>query len=61
MHHHLSDASVRAATVLGSWASLPELVPRNELIELFKNKCRRLKGKESCEFHDDDNEVIYIE
>jgi hypothetical protein len=57
MRHHLSDESVRSATVLGSWASLPNLIPTDEIIELFKNKSRRPKGKES----DGHGDYIFIE
>jgi hypothetical protein len=58
MRHHLSDTSVRSATVLGSWASLPGLIPKNEIVKLFKNKSKRLKGKGCC---DEDDGVIYVE
>jgi hypothetical protein len=54
MCHHLSDKSVRSATVLGSWVSLPDFVLRKEIIELFRNKSRRPKGQEA---HD----VIVVE
>jgi hypothetical protein len=58
MCHHLSDRSVRSATVLGSWVSLPGLILKNEIIKLFKNKSKRPKGK-GC--HDDNDGVICIE
>ena len=44
MRHGLSDASVRAATVLGSWCEHPGLIPRTELTALFDNKSKRPKG-----------------
>jgi hypothetical protein len=46
MRHALSDKSVRAATVLGSWCTFPELVPSKVLITSFNNKARRVKGGE---------------
>jgi len=46
MRHSLSDESVRAATVIGSWCDFPGLVPREEIIEKFKEKSKRTKGKD---------------
>jgi hypothetical protein len=49
MRHSLSEESTRAATVLGSWvASFPDLVPRSDIVNAFKDKGKRLgsgKGK----------------
>ena len=47
MRHHLSDQSVRVATVLGSFASMPGVIPGSDIIAAFKDKSRRPKGKES--------------
>jgi len=41
LRHSLSDESTRAATVLGSWASVSGLVPDAELIENIKKKGSR--------------------
>ena len=41
LRHSLSDASVRANTVLGSWAGIPGLVDEKEMIALLADK----KGK----------------
>ena len=36
--HALSDESVRAATVLASWARIPGLVPETDILEHIKGK-----------------------
>jgi hypothetical protein len=46
MRHSLSDESVRAATVLGSWCSLPGAIPHEEIIASLRDKGKRLKGKD---------------
>ena len=38
LRHSLNDASVRANTVLGSWARIPGLVAEDEMIEMLANK-----------------------
>jgi len=45
MRHSLSDNSVQAATVVGSWATFPGLIPHNEIAAIFNEKSKRLKGK----------------
>jgi hypothetical protein len=45
MRHSLSDRSVHAATLVGSWAAFPGLIPQAELIQAFDEKGKRLKGK----------------
>ena len=47
LRHSLSDASVRASTLLGSWASIPALVPETDVITLIRELSdrRRAKGK----------------
>ena len=35
MCHALSDESVHAATVLGSWCSLPDIIPQEEIMIAF--------------------------
>ena len=52
--HALSDESVRAATVLGSWASQGVLVPEEKVIEHFKNKSRRFKKSKIANVYIDD-------
>lgn len=48
MRHSLSDESTRAASVLGSWCEIPELIPRTEIVQVFKDKSKRSgKGKET--------------
>ena len=40
LRHSLSDASVRANTVLGSWARIDDLVPEKETIDFLGDKKR---------------------
>jgi hypothetical protein len=47
MCHSLSDESVRAATVLGSWCPFPDTIPRDEIEASFRDKAKRPKVKES--------------
>jgi hypothetical protein len=44
--HKLSEKSVRAATVLGSWAKIPSLIPEKEIIAGFNSKHWRPKGRD---------------
>jgi hypothetical protein len=46
MRHSLSDESTQAASVLGSWCTFPDAVPREEIMSAFKEKGRRDKVKE---------------
>ena len=67
LRHALSDDSTRASTILHAWSQIPGLIPEADIIELFKDKCRRLKGKgkqgkttkdtESIVISDPDSEV----
>ena len=60
LRHGLSDKSTRASTVLHAWSKIPGLIPENEIIQVFKDKCRHLKsGKESE--HDNDKNVTVVE
>lgn len=59
MRHSLSDESTRAASVLGSWCDFPGIIPRDEIVDIFKNKSKQSKGKErvSGNIRDDDVEM----
>jgi len=46
MHHSLSDESVHAATVLGSWCQFPDAIPWDEIEAAFWGKSKCPKGKE---------------
>jgi hypothetical protein len=46
MQHSLSDESTCAASVLGSWFDLPDVIPCAEIVQVFKDKSKCLKGKE---------------
>ncbi|TDL21387.1 hypothetical protein BD410DRAFT_724431, partial [Rickenella mellea] len=39
--HSLSDESLRAATVLSSWADVEGLIPEAEIVEHFRDKKSR--------------------
>ncbi|KIJ50844.1 hypothetical protein M422DRAFT_158795 [Sphaerobolus stellatus SS14] len=40
LRHSLKDSSTRMATVLGSWAVLPELIPKANIIQSFRDKTK---------------------
>ena len=47
LRHGLSDASTCTSTVLHAWSKIPGLIPESEIIQVFKDKCCRLKtGKD---------------
>ena len=47
LRHGLSDESTRASTVLQAWSKILGLILEGEIIQVFKDKCHRLKtGKE---------------
>ena len=58
--HRLSDESTHASTVLHAWSEIPGLIPENEIVQVFKDKCHHLKtGKESE--HEKDKDVMVVE
>jgi hypothetical protein len=61
MRHSLSDQSVRAATVLGSWSESPELIPSTQLTAAFNEKSKRPKGNNQKAGQVDAPEVTLIE
>jgi hypothetical protein len=38
------DDSTQASTILHAWSEIPSLIPEANIIEVFKDKGRRLKG-----------------
>jgi hypothetical protein len=60
MRHSLSDESTRAAAVIGSWCDFPGAIPREEIMEAFKDKSKRGKGKDrsTIETEDPDIEIL---
>ena len=42
LQHGLSDESTCASTVLHAWSEILGLIPESEIIQVFKDKCRRL-------------------
>jgi hypothetical protein len=45
MRHSLTDKSIQAATIVGSWSEYPGLIPSDKLAAAFNEKSKRLKGK----------------
>lgn len=48
LRHSLSDESVRASTIMGSWlrSGIPGILPEGELLDVLRNKRKRdTKGK----------------
>ena len=60
MRHSLSDKSTQAAAVIGSWCDFPGAIPREEIMEAFKDKSKRGKGKDrsTIETEDPDIEIL---
>ena len=59
LRHSLSDASVRASTLLGSWASIPALVPETDVVNLIRELSdRRRTAKVKSK---DDGDVIDVD
>ena len=48
-HHMLSDRTTRSSIVLGAWLKDTDLVPKDELIEFFRNKSFRGSVPSSCD------------
>ncbi|KAI0758618.1 hypothetical protein BC629DRAFT_1295742, partial [Irpex lacteus] len=44
--HASSDESVRAATVLSSWATIPGAIPEDAIIGVLRAKSKRTKATE---------------
>lgn len=60
MRHSLSDKSVRAATVVGSWAGLPGAIPSSEITTIFNDKSKRMgKGKDMTP-ESDEADIILV-
>jgi hypothetical protein len=60
LRHALSDDSTRASTVLHAWSQIPGLIPEVDIIEVFKDKCRRLKEKGKQHKTTKDTESIVV-
>ena len=60
MCHNLSDKSVRAATVVGSWAGQPGIIPHEQLVQIFTDKSKRPKGNVQRTEAQEDTDVIFI-
>ena len=46
IRHSLSNESIWVVTAVGSWCLLPDAIPQNEIITLFKEKSKQPKGKQ---------------
>jgi hypothetical protein len=60
LRHALSDESTRASTVLHAWSEIPGLLPEADIIQAFKDKSRRLKGKDKRGKTNKDTESIVV-
>jgi len=58
LRHSLSDESARASCVLGSWTTLPGAIPRSHIIQVFKDKSRRVRKKQRIAEPEDDDIVM---
>lgn len=58
MHHHhaLSDKSMHNSIVLGAWLKDTNLVPKEELIVMFRKKASRLQSSSSDSVVDNSND-----
>lgn len=45
LRHSLSDASTRAATVVGSWMSLQGAIPNEKILRILKDKSSRKRKR----------------
>ena len=45
LHHNLSDKSTCAVTVLHSWSQIAGLIPKDEIVEVLRNKGKRPKAR----------------
>jgi hypothetical protein len=66
LRHSLSDVSTRASTVLGSWVALNDaicqsVVPKDDIIELFKNKHKQPKKRARAEDDVEGSEIEVME
>jgi hypothetical protein len=41
MWHSLLDESTQVATVLGSWSDIPDLLPHNDIVVVFRDKSKQ--------------------
>lgn len=55
--HALSDESVRAAMVIGSWVAMGDIIPRGDIIEVFRNKSKRMKATGIANVFIDDSDI----
>ena len=60
LRHALSDESTRASTVLHAWSEIPGLILEADIIEVFKEKGRRLKGKDKRGKKNKDTERVVV-
>ena len=58
LRHGLSDESTHASTVLHAWSEIPGLIPESEIIQVFKDKCRRLNTEESGKEKDNTVNIV---
>ena len=58
--HSLSDKSTRASTLVGSWVDIKGIIPREHIVEVFKDKKRRLKKKQKVSKEDESDDEVEV-
>jgi hypothetical protein len=57
MRHSLSDESTHAVAVIGSWCDFPGTIPREEIMDAFKEKSKWGKGKDKDSIDMEDHDI----
>jgi hypothetical protein len=56
--HSLSDESARSSSVLGSWTELDGAIPKDLILQLFKDKGKRPKKKKKVDELEDTDFIM---
>ncbi len=56
-HHALSNESVRASTVVSSWADVDGAIPESKMIAMFKDKSSRTRNNPQPVYDVDDSDI----
>jgi hypothetical protein len=57
MRHSLSDESTQAAAVIGPWCDFPGAIPREEIMDAFKEKSKQGKGKDKSSIDTENHDI----
>jgi len=60
LRHSLSDESAHAATVLGSWSGLDGAIPKDVILQHFKDKSKRPVKKQKLA-DTDGSDVCFVD